>query len=343
MVSLRSGIGGAWLSLFLCAIGSIGISATEAFAVAGKFTSAPPGVTALSGGSLTLELDQPVDGKTEVTVPVNPQGEFATPAGVDERNVKGCRYTNDKGETSSFRCGGYLAFGAGTGAAAMAGGSSAAQPLGKLLGSTTLRFSAFGGYNLANDVSDISGTGTFSGNNFSKFDTTNGFAAGAGIDWILQTGWIIGAHYQHLQQGIKGQTVIENGTTPRPLIGGMTRSNVVAFNFGYIWSDCWKLGGKPVGLELGAGPVVGSTTFSSFEDSARGTRAATGYNARASLHYPLGHGVSGFISYQFMHLDTNIDRININGGPRPIHTDLNSHVIRFGVEYDMQVSRMFNF
>jgi hypothetical protein len=344
MMGFRRIFASTWLLLFLCVTAVIAMSATDALAVAGKFTSAPPGVTALSGGSLTLELDQPVDGKTEITVPVNQQGEFATPAGVDERNVKGCRYTNDKGETTSFRCGGYLAFGAGAAAVAMTGASSAAQPLGKLLGSTTLRFSGFGGYNMANDVGSVSGTAPpVSGNTFSKFDTTDGFTAGAGVDWVWPTGWVFGAHYQHLQQGIKGQTVTEfPNNTPRPLIGGMTSSNVVAFNFGYEWDDCWKLAGRPVSLQLGAGPVVGTTTFTSADNSFNSSRAATGYNAQATVRYPFGGGFSGFVGYQYMHLQTDFDRIGLNAPPgKSIQGDINSHVIRAGVSYDVNVNRIF--
>ncbi|ALA60509.1 hypothetical protein [Nitrospira moscoviensis] len=111
-------LAGRWALLFFCAASMIAIPATDAFAVAGKFTSAPPGA-ALSKGELTLELNEPVNGLTEVTVQVNERGEFTTPPGVEQDNIKNCRYRNDKGETTSFRCGGYLAFGGG--AAGMTG------------------------------------------------------------------------------------------------------------------------------------------------------------------------------------------------------------------------------
>lgn len=112
---------GLLTGLSIC-IGLVGLTATNVYAVAGKFTDSPPGA-ALSGGSLTLELGEPVDGKTEITVSVTQQGEFAVPPGVDESNVRQCRYTNDKGETTSFRCGAYLAFGAGAAALGSAGSS----------------------------------------------------------------------------------------------------------------------------------------------------------------------------------------------------------------------------
>ncbi len=117
---------GMRLLLCVCVAGWIAFSTVEAFAVAGKFTSAPPGV-ALSGGELTLELDEPVNGQSTVTVPVT-NGAFTTPAGVDKQNIRTCRYTNDKGETTAFDCGAYLAFGAGaaaTGAAAATSGWTA--------------------------------------------------------------------------------------------------------------------------------------------------------------------------------------------------------------------------
>jgi hypothetical protein len=53
-------LAGRWALLFFCAASMIAIPATDAFAVAGKFTSAPPGA-ALSGGELTLELNEPVN------------------------------------------------------------------------------------------------------------------------------------------------------------------------------------------------------------------------------------------------------------------------------------------
>lgn len=115
------------LVLFMSVAGLIGFPTTDAFAVAGKMTSAPPGV-ALSGGSLTLELEEPLpDGKTEITVPVSQQGEFDVPAGVDEHKTKRCRYTNDKGETTTFRCGGYLAFGSGAVATTASGWASTTE------------------------------------------------------------------------------------------------------------------------------------------------------------------------------------------------------------------------
>ena len=121
--SVLRGVG----AVLLVSAGFIGVFTTDAFAVAGKFTSAPPGA-ALSGGSLTLELEAPVDGKTEITVPVSQQGEFDVPAGVEERKTKRCRYTNDKGETATFPCGAYLALGGGAASTAATSGKGTIHP-----------------------------------------------------------------------------------------------------------------------------------------------------------------------------------------------------------------------
>jgi hypothetical protein len=152
-------LAGRWALLFFCAASMIAIPATDAFAVAGKFTSAPPGA-ALSGGELTLELNEPVNGQSAVTVPVNERGEFTTPPGVEQDNIKNCRYRNDKGETTSFRCGGYLAFG---GAAAGAGMASTTWGL-FVPGSTELIIG--GGWG--------TGIGATAGTSRSNFATTSG-------------------------------------------------------------------------------------------------------------------------------------------------------------------------
>jgi hypothetical protein len=142
-------LAGRWALLFFCAASMIAIPATDAFAVAGKFTSAPPGA-ALSG----------VNGQSAVTVPVNERGEFTTPPGVEQDNIKNCRYRNDKGETTSFRCGGYLAFG---GAAAGAGMASTTWGL-FVPGSTELIIG--GGWG--------TGIGATAGTSRSNFATTSG-------------------------------------------------------------------------------------------------------------------------------------------------------------------------
>jgi hypothetical protein len=104
------------LGLLLCVV-SIAVTAEEALAVAGKITNAPPGVS-LAGGSLTLELEEPLpDGRTEITVPVNQQGEFETPPQVDERKLRACRYTDADGKKHDLPCG-WLFFGSGTAATA---------------------------------------------------------------------------------------------------------------------------------------------------------------------------------------------------------------------------------
>jgi hypothetical protein len=237
----------------------------------------------------------------------------------------------------------------GMGSVAPAG----AVPLGQLLGSTTLRFNAFGGFNKANDVRDVGGTGNFSNSTFSKFDTTNGYTAGAGIDWKWPTGWIFGANYQRLNQGIKGQTVQEtqtsgnsSSTNPQTLTGGSLSSNVVAFIFGYEW-DCWKLSGKPLSFGLGAGPVVGSTTFNTFNQTSTNqfigqntTKGATGYNTQATLRYPIAGGFSAFAAYQYMHLHSDISRITLGGGPIPIQGGINSHIFKIGLSYDMNLGKL---
>jgi hypothetical protein len=157
---------GLVVGLFIC-MGFIGLTATQAFAVAGKFISAPEGV-ALSGGNLTLELEEPVDGKTEITVPVS-QGKFNVPDGVDENKSQRCRYKNEKGEeTGWFRCEGYLVFGSGM--AAASGGGMAGGLMGGLFGTGGLEFviggggvTAFGGGNDGTSASSVSSS-TTSGN-----------------------------------------------------------------------------------------------------------------------------------------------------------------------------------
>ena len=157
---------GLVVGLFIC-MGLIGLTATQAFAVAGKFTSAPEGV-ALSGGNLTLELEEPVDGKMEITIPVN-QGKFDVPVGVDENKAKRCRYKNEKGEeTGWFRCGGYLVFGSGM--AATGSGGMASGLMGGMFGTGGLELviggggvTAFGGGNDGTSASSVSSS-TTSGN-----------------------------------------------------------------------------------------------------------------------------------------------------------------------------------
>lgn len=145
--------------------GLVALAATNAHAVAGKFTGAPPGAV-LSGGSLTLELEEPVDGKTEITVPVSQQGEFDTPAGVDQQKAKRCRYTNDKGETTSFRCGAYLAFGGGAAIAGTSGGQATSR-LNRQIWRFDALFTAGGTTTLgsadASTTANVPGTRTASG------------------------------------------------------------------------------------------------------------------------------------------------------------------------------------
>lgn len=151
---------GLWVALFICASSFIGLSATDVFAVAGKIVSTPEGVTAISRGELTLELEEPVNNEKEITVRVNQQGEFETPPGVEERNIKSCRYKNEKGEmTPWFRCGAYLAFGGG---AALATSSAAAHgaSLPQRLLDTWLVIQ--GGYSVTNGINSTS-QGAFPG------------------------------------------------------------------------------------------------------------------------------------------------------------------------------------
>lgn len=144
---------------FLC-VGLVVLMTTDAFAVAGKIVNTPPGVSALSGGELTLELGDPVGGKTEIIVKLDAQGEFVAPPGVEESNITRCRYKNDKGEeTGWFHCGGYLAFGSG---AALATSSAAAHgaSLSQRLLDTWLVIQ--GGYSVTNGISSTS-RGAFPG------------------------------------------------------------------------------------------------------------------------------------------------------------------------------------
>lgn len=109
--------------LIICA-GIIGLLATDAFAVAGKMTGTPPGATAVAGGSVTIILDEPVDGKTDFTSAVGQNGEVDFPPGVDPNGARTCRYTDETGKTVTFRCGGYFAMGGGMATAAASGWSS---------------------------------------------------------------------------------------------------------------------------------------------------------------------------------------------------------------------------
>ena len=147
------------VGFFFC-VGLVVVMATDAFAVAGKIVTTPPGVSALSGGELTLDLGDPVGGKTEIIVQLDAQGEFVTPPGVEKSNITRCRYKNDKGEeTGWFHCGGYLAFG---GEAAPATSSAAAHgaSLPQRLLDTWLVIQ--GGYSVTNGISSTS-RGAFPG------------------------------------------------------------------------------------------------------------------------------------------------------------------------------------
>jgi hypothetical protein len=112
-------------------------------------------------------LEEPVDGKTEITVPVS-QGKFNVPTGVDENKSKRCRYTNDKGETAMFRCGAYLTFGSGM--AAASGGGMTGGLMGSMFGAGGVEFviggggvTAFGGANDGTSASSVSSS-SMSGN-----------------------------------------------------------------------------------------------------------------------------------------------------------------------------------
>ena len=148
------------LACFFLCVGLVGVVATDAFAVAGKIVSPPPGVSALSGGELTLELGEPVGGKTEIIVKLDAQGEFVTPPGVDQSNITRCRYKNDKGEeTGWFRCGGYLAFGGGTALSTSSTAAHGPSLLHRLLDSEIV---IQGGYSITNGINSTS-QGAFPG------------------------------------------------------------------------------------------------------------------------------------------------------------------------------------
>jgi opacity protein-like surface antigen len=321
-----------------------GVFVTDAFAVAGKVDMSAPAASSLAGTEITFDLK---DGDP-VTTAVGPDGTFDAPAKVNKNNVSACyrKEVTATGETKrvDVDCGLFV-FGGGAAATAMAS-SAAGAPEGR---SHILRISGFGGVNLANDVNDIRGTAPpTSGFGYSKFDTTNSFTAGAGIDWKMASGWVIGVHYQFLQEGIKGQTVQETAlaggpSTARTLVGGTTQSNVAAFNFGYEW-DCWKVAGKQVSLQLGGGPVVGSTSYKSANGQFDSTKAATGYNAQATVFYHLGRGFNAFAGYQYVHISTDWERIGLNPPTgKSIAGDLNSHVVRAGISYDINMNQMFGF
>jgi hypothetical protein len=90
--------------LYLC-IGLVGLTATDAYAVAGKIVDAPPGVS-LAGGSVELDVEQ-TDGTTStVTFNVNAQGalEGELPANMGPNNTKDCRYRGTDGRTRNIRC-----------------------------------------------------------------------------------------------------------------------------------------------------------------------------------------------------------------------------------------------
>jgi hypothetical protein len=345
-------MGGKWaaVALVVCGVFANGVT-PDAWAVATN-------VNLVAGGSPVAKAKVKVTLNDGSTTEGTTDSQGQTVLNVDPQSVRETEVTTEDGNKRRLVGAWFL-----TGNAVMldlqgmspvtsslgAGASTGAVPLGKLIGSTTLRFYAFGGLNLANDVRDVSGTGTISNSTFSKFTTTDGFSTGAGFDWKWPTGWTFGVNYQFLQQGIKGQTVQEtftsggfSSTSPQLLIGGSLKSNVAVFNFGYEW-DCWKIAGKTLSLGLAGGPVVGSTTFSTFiqnmEQST--TRGASGYDAQATLRYPITDALSGFVSYQYMHLHSDISRISIGGGPVSIQGDINSNLIRFGVSYALSLQPYF--
>jgi opacity protein-like surface antigen len=230
------------------------------------------------------------------------------------------------------------------------GASSGAFSLRQWFGDSTLRFNAFGGLNLANDVRDVGETGNSSTNSLSssKLTTNNGFSTGAGVDWKLRTGWTAAVNYQYLHEGIKGQTVQETQTSggfstqfPQTLIGGSLNSNVVILNFGYEW-DCWKVAGKTLSLGVAGGPAWGATTFNTFNQnvSQSTTRSASGYDAQATLRYNIAGGLSVFTAYQYVHLHSDMNT-SIGGGHVPIKGDLNSNVVQFGLSYALSLQPIF--
>lgn len=168
---------GLWVALFMCAGSFIGLSATDAFAVAGKMTGAPPGATALSGGSVTIELDEPVHGQREFTSTVGPNGEVDFPAGVDPNKGSTCRYSDGKGNTVTFRCGGYFAMGGG----AAAGASNVAAAAGKSVSFLKRLADSWidiqGGYSIPSGINSTStGTSSFGGSPFLQGSGANDMA-----------------------------------------------------------------------------------------------------------------------------------------------------------------------
>jgi hypothetical protein len=302
-------------ALLMCGIWVSGMTtdawavATNLNVVAGGSPVAKAKVTVTLNDGSTTEGTTDANGQLTLNVDPSTVKETVVEKDGDQRRLVGAWLP--VGDSVTLDYGAMIAVAGGAGGAGLIGGSSSAVPPRQYIAGPILRFNGFGGPNWANSIKNVQGTGSFSNSTFSKLDTTNGYTAGAGIEWKWSSGWVFGANYQYLHEGIKGQDVQEtfssggsSSTSPQKLIGGSLDSNVVAFNFGYEW-DCWKVFGRTLSLGLGAGPVIGSTTFSTFNQNSTNqfvgqntTKGATGLNTQGTLRYHIAGGFSTFLSYQ---------------------------------------------
>ena len=318
-----------WIPLRCVAIvlalgaGMLGLTATDAFAVAGKPVTVNVGQE-MANATLVFDMKEGPD----VEVVVSPQGEATLPANVNKDTVADC-YKKEKtatGETKEkVNCAAWLPAG-GAGAAAAAGG---VRPLGDMLQGTIIRFNGFAGGISPNDYRDVQGQNIISGFNFGNINANAGPTLGAGVQVVLPGGWTGEVRYQYFSNNFPGQTIKETPGGLRDIAGGHVQTNAAVFMFGYEW-DCWK----NIRVNLGAGPIIGTTKLST-AGSERSTQAY-GLNAEANIRYYVTRKVSVFGGYQYYQLNnTSFQNIDVAGaGRRDFNLTQSGNIGRIGVSYD---------
>ncbi len=310
-----------WLVLFIGAAGSVGLSVTDASAVAGKDVIVTAGAQ-LAGATIEFELN---DGTT-VDRQVDQQGQVELPPNVNKDTVRNCyrKEQTASGESKErIQCGFWLPAGVA------AGGTTAnARPLGEMLSGTIVRLNGFAGGSSPNDFRDVHGKNIISGFSFSDINANAGYTFGAGMQVVFPYGWYMAVNYQNFFNNFPGQTIKENPGGLRDIAGGSVQTNAAVFNFGYEW-DCWK----NFRIGLGAGPIIGTTKVST-AGSERSSQAS-GWNAEGTLRYYVNQRVSIYGAYQYYSFNTKLEQLDVSGaGRRDFSATLSGNIGKIGVSWD---------
>jgi hypothetical protein len=272
----------------------VGLLATAAYAVAGKIVNPPAGV-AVAGGSLTLELTDPLpDGQTEITVPVDQQGGFEVPPTVDQKKLKTCRYKDSKGDTHLLPCG-VLFFGGGGAGTAVA--TAPAGEFASMFGTWVPRIDATLAAGFAFGLSDTDG---FSKSPFNRTTKSVDHLSGAAYSFTVRgflpykplpktSLWLFG-QYDYFDN-VKGTGGKGDHHIPTP--GEETEfTNQVKQSFGFGIGENFQIGdGFYIGAKQG-GAVVWQTLTGHTDETGGGGKVETFRQDSTNLVPLLGLWVS---------------------------------------------------